>query len=80
MLEQEPADPDDPILKLDNVILNPHALCWTDQLVGGVTGSDITAVKTVMRGERPRTIVNEEIVGNDAWRAKLASFKQRFAR
>lgn len=80
VLEQEPADPNDPILKLDNVILNPHALCWTDQLVSGVTGSDITAVKTIMRGERPKTIVNEEIVGNDAWRAKLASFKQRFAR
>ena len=80
VLEQEPVDPDDPILKLDNVILNPHALCWTDQLVSGITGADITAVKTVMRGDLPKTIINEEIVGNDAWRAKLTSFKARFAR
>ena len=80
VLEQEPPDPDDPILKLDNVILNPHALCWTDQLVSGITGADITAVKAVMRGEVPKTIVNEEIVGDPTWRAKLAGFKERFSR
>ena len=35
VLESEPPDPADPILKLDNVILAPHALCWTDQCFAG---------------------------------------------
>ena len=31
VFEQEPVDPNDPILKLENVIVTPHALCWTDE-------------------------------------------------
>ena len=40
-LEAEPPDPDDPILKLDNVILAPHALCWTDQCFAGNGAADV---------------------------------------
>ncbi len=38
VLEKEPPDLEDPILKLDNVILTPHALCWTDQCFGRCEG------------------------------------------
>ena len=44
VLEQEPPDADDPILKLDNVILAPHALCWTDQCFAGNGAADVKAV------------------------------------
>ena len=40
VLEKEPPDPDDPILRLDNVILAPHALCWTDQCFAGNGAAD----------------------------------------
>jgi len=30
-LRNEPLPADEPILKLDNVILAPHTLCWTDE-------------------------------------------------
>ena len=52
VLEQEPPDADDPILKLDNVILAPHALCWTDQCFAGNGAADVKAVLEIHA--RPR--------------------------
>jgi phosphoglycerate dehydrogenase-like enzyme len=28
--EQEPIQPDNPLLRMEDVIITPHALCWTD--------------------------------------------------
>ena len=49
---------DDPILKLDNVILTPHALCWTDQCFAGNGAADVKAVLDVQQGREPRGVVN----------------------
>jgi D-isomer specific 2-hydroxyacid dehydrogenase, NAD binding domain len=43
VLEKEPPDADDPILKLDNVIFAPHALCWTDQCFAGNGAADVSS-------------------------------------
>ena len=58
VLEKEPPDADDPILKLDNVILAPHALCWTDQCFAGNGAADVKAVLDVQHGREPRGVVN----------------------
>jgi D-3-phosphoglycerate dehydrogenase len=78
VLEQEPPDAADPILTLDNVVLNPHALCWTDQCFAGIGAADIKAVFDVMHGREPRGIVNTEILENTAWRKKLDAFRAAF--
>jgi len=78
VLEQEPPDDDDPILKLDNVILSPHALCWTDQCFAGNGAADVKAVLEVQRGRVPRGVVNREILEMDAWKARLDAFGRRF--
>ena len=78
VLEQEPPDPDDPILKLDNVIVTPHALCWTDQLFAGIGAADVTAVIDVMHGRVPKGIVNGTIVDSASWRHKLDRYRVRF--
>lgn len=78
VLEQEPPDPDDPILKLDNVILAPHALCWTDQCFAGNGAADVRAVLDVQHGREPRGVVNREVLANDTWRKRLADFASRF--
>ena len=44
VLAVEPPDPDEPILNLDNVILSPHALCWTDECFAGNGAADVRAV------------------------------------
>ncbi|MBV9569163.1 MAG: dehydrogenase, partial [Hyphomicrobiales bacterium] len=65
VLEQEPPDPEDPILKLDNVILAPHALCWTDQCFAGNGAADIRAVLDVQHGKEPHLVVNKAVLATD---------------
>lgn len=72
----EPAPADEPILKLDNVIVAPHSLCWTDQCFGGIGAGDVAAALAVMKGEVPRGIVNKEIVDRPGWQAKLAGYRK----
>jgi D-3-phosphoglycerate dehydrogenase len=58
VFEQEPIDPRDPLLSLDNVILTPHAICWTDECFGLNGRSAITSLIDVARGRVPRHVVN----------------------
>lgn len=78
VLEEEPPQADDPILKLDNVILAPHALCWTDQCFAGNGAADVRAVIDVQHGREPRGIVNREVLASDQWRRRLAEFGRRY--
>jgi len=78
VLDPEPPDADDPILALDNVVLAPHALAWTDQCFAGLGAADIAAVQAVMRGDEPRGVVNGAIRDSRAWRGKLARYREAF--
>jgi D-3-phosphoglycerate dehydrogenase len=78
VLEQEPPDPNDPILKLDNVILAPHALCWTDQCFAGNGAADVTAVLEVQHGRVPRGVVNRVVLESSLWKQRLAGLGKRF--
>jgi phosphoglycerate dehydrogenase-like enzyme len=78
VFEQEPTDPDDPLLKLDNIIAAPHALCWTDQCFAGNGAADVKAVFDVMKGQAPRGVVNREVLEKPGFKAKLDAFGKRF--
>ncbi len=78
VLEQEPPDPNDPILKLDNVILAPHALCWTDQCFAGNGAADVAAVLEVQHGRVPRGVVNRDVLASEAGRSGSTEFARRF--
>jgi D-3-phosphoglycerate dehydrogenase len=80
VLEQEPPDPNDPILKLDNVILAPHALCWTDQCFAGNGAADVKAVIDVQHGRVPRGIVNRTVLESPAWKKRLEGFRKRLGK
>jgi phosphoglycerate dehydrogenase-like enzyme len=79
VLETEPPAADDPILKLDNVILTPHALCWTDQCFAGNGAADVKAVLDIQHGRVPTGIVNRKVTDDPRFKARLARYKERFA-
>jgi phosphoglycerate dehydrogenase-like enzyme len=78
VFEVEPVPADEPILKLDNVIVAPHALCWTDQCFAGNGAADVKAVLDVMKGEVPRGVVNRAVVDGPRFKARLEAFKARY--
>ena len=78
VLEQEPPDPADPILTLDNVILAPHALCWTDQCFAGNGAADVKAALDVQHGREPRVVVNRPVLATEGWKRRMEDYRRRF--
>lgn len=73
VFDQEPTPPDNPILKLDNVIVTPHSLCWTDECFRGIASSAIGSILSVARGEAPVNVVNRDVLAHPDVRALLAA-------
>ena len=67
----EPIEPDNPLLGMDNVILTPHALCWTDECFHEVASTGLQSIVDVSLGKRPVHVVNPQIyeTGKGASRA-----------
>ena len=78
VFENEPTSEREEITTLHNVILAPHALCFTDQCFAGLGAADIRAVLAVMRGEVPDYIVNRAVIERGGFKDKLESYRQRF--
>jgi phosphoglycerate dehydrogenase-like enzyme len=74
VFDPEPPHPDDPLLKLDNIIVTPHALCWTDQMFEGIGATDVKAVLDLSRGRAPAGIVNGAVLENPIWLQRLARY------
>jgi len=74
VFDPEPPHPDDPILKLDNIIVTPHALCWTDQMFERIGATDVKAVLDLRRGRVPAGIVNGAVLDNPIWQKRLARY------
>ena len=58
VFEQEPVDPGNPLLRMDQVIVTPHALCWTDECFAGIASSGLRSILAVLDGTVPANAVN----------------------
>ena len=62
VFEQEPVDPANPLLTMDNVIVTPHALCWTDECFHNMASTGLKSIVDVASGRRPEFVVNADVL------------------
>jgi len=71
VFQHEPVDPENPLLALDNVIVTPHSICWTDEFFRSNAESAFRSVAAAASGRAPAFVVNREVLGRSNVRARL---------
>lgn len=71
VLEREPPDPADPLLELDNVVLAPHALAWTEELVRDNTREACDSILALASGRLPEHVVNRDVLDSPVFQEKF---------
>jgi len=74
----EPPTADDPLLKLDNVVLAPHSLAMTDELIRACGALTIESVIDVMHGREPKAIVQRRVTSHPNWTERLTRNRAKF--
>jgi phosphoglycerate dehydrogenase-like enzyme len=79
VFEQEPTPAENPLFRLDNVVVTPHALCWTDECFRGNGAQALGHCLAVARGQVPgRGLVNPEALEHPWLRERLRLFGERW--
>jgi phosphoglycerate dehydrogenase-like enzyme len=77
VFEQEPIDPSNELLTMDEVIVTPHALGWTDELAWGNGSSACRSILEVAAGRIPQHLVNPEAAEHPQLVARLRHHADR---
>ena len=73
VFDQEPASAENPLFKLDNIIVTPHSICWTDECFRGNAEGAFRAAVAVAKGEVPTYVVNTAVLQHPDVTARLKS-------
>jgi len=71
----EPPPKDDPLFEMDNVILAPHGLAWTEELMRDNGVEACRNILALARGGLPGGIVNRTVIDHPAFQRKLARYR-----
>ena len=71
----EPAPRNDPLFELDNVIVAPHALAWTKNIMHDNGVEACGHILKIAQGRVPDNVVNREVLGRPGFLKKLARYK-----
>ena len=75
VFDVEPIASNDPLLALENVIVSPHAICWTDECFKGIGSSACQSLIDVAQGRTPSHIANREVLANSRFLQKLERYR-----
>jgi len=64
VFEQEPVATDNPLLAMDNVIVTPHSLCWTDECFHNMAVTGLASIVDALAGRRPEFVVNPDVLAH----------------
>jgi phosphoglycerate dehydrogenase-like enzyme len=65
VFDPEPLPAGHPLLDMDNVVLSPHALAWTDEMAMGNGSSAVAAILAIRDGKRPIYLANPAVMNHD---------------
>jgi D-3-phosphoglycerate dehydrogenase len=71
VFEVEPVAGDNALLKLDNVIVTPHSVCWTDEFFRNNAESAFRSVVAIAAGKAPTFVVNRDVLRAENLRVRL---------
>jgi D-3-phosphoglycerate dehydrogenase len=64
VFEEEPTPASNPLLRLENVIVTPHGICFTDECMRRLAESAFRAALDVAAGRTPPYVVNTQALAN----------------
>ena len=70
VFDQEPPPPDNPLFKLDNVLLAPHSIAWTCELFRDIGRAVCRGMLDLALGRRPLGVLNPEVFDRPGFRRK----------
>jgi D-3-phosphoglycerate dehydrogenase len=62
VFEQEPIDSGNPLLAMNNVIVTPHSLCWTDECFHSMATTGLASIVDLLRRRAPEFIVDRAVL------------------
>lgn len=72
VFDPEPPLPENPLLRMPNVVITPHIAAYTDRGTQAMYGGTVEQVLQVLRGERPTFLLNPQ-----AWPGRVAASRPK---
>jgi phosphoglycerate dehydrogenase-like enzyme len=77
-VDPEPLAADDPLLNLDNVIVSPHSLGTTDEMLRLCSELCVEAALDIQHGRVPRNVINKDVLETPELNRRQADLARRF--
>lgn len=75
--EVEPPAPDHPLFSLENVIVTPHGLPWTEELARDNSVEACRNIRALAGGQVPPGLVNRDVLAHPAFLRKLERYRRK---